>query len=114
MEVLDQLLGFLRQGIDWIFSFILLVWNWVIDQIASVPWSDLGSLIWWKQIMLLLVGGGVGFFLYRAGMEILVAGQQALTALATLLATFVKTLIPIMLAGLVAAAGAWAINSVQL
>lgn len=114
MEALDELLGFLRRGIDWIFSFIILVWTWVIDQIASVPWSNLGALVWWKQIVLVSVGGGVGYFLYRAGREILDAGQKTLASLTTLLATFVKTLIPIAIAGLVAAAGAWTINTVQM
>src|SRR5262249_52419780 len=106
-------IGFVRDGVDFIFSFIQSVWNWVSTQISSVPWSHLGDLVWWKKILLVAIAGGVGYFFYMAGEELFVAGPKTLTSFAGLLGTFVKTLAPIALAGLVAAAGAWAINSVR-
>jgi hypothetical protein len=113
MDLLDQLIDFVSNGINFTIGFIQSVWNWVINQISSVPWNNLGSLVWWKQLLLLGVAGGVGYFFYMAGREIIDAGQKALSSFTSLLSVFVKTLIPIALAGLVAAAGAWAINSVQ-
>ena len=60
-------------------------------------------------------GVAVAFYLlYRAGRELLEAGEKALAALATLLAVFVRTLPPILLAGAAASAGAWVINHVNL
>jgi hypothetical protein len=41
------------------------------------------------------------------------AGEKALSAFATLLTVFVKTLPPILLAGFAAAAGAWVVNNVN-
>jgi hypothetical protein len=68
----------------------------------------------WKVILLVVVGCVVVYFLYRAGRELLEAGEKALSAFATLLTVFVKTLPPILIAGVAAAAGAWVINHVNL
>jgi hypothetical protein len=50
---------------------------------------------------------------YKAIRELLEAGQKALAAVATLLSVLIKTLPPAILAGLAAAAGAWAVNNVN-
>jgi hypothetical protein len=60
-----------------------------------------------------VTGAAVVYFLYRAGRQLLEAGEKALSAFVTLLTVFVRTLPPILLAGAAAAAGAWVVNHVN-
>jgi hypothetical protein len=114
MQIINQLLQFLKQAISAIFNFIQTIWHWSVAQILAVPWQQLGNLPWWKVIILVVTGIVVFYLLYRAGRELLEAGEKALAALATLLAVFVRTLPPVLLAGAAAAAGAWVINHVNI
>jgi phage-related protein len=113
MQLIDQLLNFIRQGLSAVFRFIELVWRWSVEQILSVPWGALGDLPLWKQLLLVIVAAAVIYLLYRAIRELLDAGEKALVAIATLLTVMIKTLPPAILAGLAAAAGAYVINNVN-
>ena len=113
MQILNQLLQFLRQAISAIFNFIQTIWQWSVAQILAVPWQRLGALPWWKVVILAATAGVVAYLLYRAGKELLDAGEKALSAFVTLLTVFVRTLPPILLAGGAAAAGAWVINHIN-
>ena len=113
MEFVDQLIAFLRDGIAAIFRFVEIVWTWSIAQIRAVPWGSLGDLHILEQILLVLVAGVVIYLLYRAARELFDAAQNALAAFATLLGAIVRTLAPVLVAGLTAAAGAWIINNVS-
>lgn len=113
MQFIDQLLAFLRTGLSAIFRFVETIWRWSINEIFKVPWNALGQLELWKQLLLVLTAGVVIYFLYKAVKELLEAGEKALAAFATLLTVFVKTLPPILLAGLAAAAGAWVVNNIN-
>jgi hypothetical protein len=84
-----------------------------MDQIRAVPWDNLGALPLWKIVLLVLVAGVIIYLLYRALRELLDAGQKALAAFATLLSVFVQTLVPVLLAGIAAAVGAWVVNNVS-
>jgi hypothetical protein len=73
-QFFDQLLQFLQQGISAIFRFVQLIWTWTVDQIGTlvqVPWQD-----WplWKQIVVLIVIGGVAWALFKAAKELWEAG----------------------------------------
>jgi phage-related protein len=110
-QVFNQLLQFLQQGIAAIFKFVQLIWTFSVGQISklvSVPWQN-----WplWKQIFLVLVIAGVVWALYKAGKELLEAGERTLAAFAGLLGVLIKTLPHIVLAGLIALGGAWFLNS---
>ena len=113
-QFFDQLLRFLQQGIAAIFRFVELIWGWSVAQISSlmrVPWSD-----WplWKQIFLVFVIVGVVYALYKVAVELWEAGERILAAFATLLGVLVRTLPSVMIAGLVALAGLWVLNNVDL
>ena len=74
-QFFNQLLQFLQHGISAIFRFVQLIWTWSVSQISSlvqVPWQD-----WplWKQILLVLVLGAVGWALYRAAKDLWEAGD---------------------------------------
>lgn len=113
MQFIDQLIAFLRDGIAAIFRFVELIWTWSIEQIRDIPWENLGDLPILKQVLLVIVAGAVIYLLYRAARELFDAAQNALAAFATLLGAIVRTLAPILFAGLTAAAGAWIINNIN-
>jgi hypothetical protein len=113
-QFLNQLLQLLQQGIAAIFRFVELVWSWSVDQIATltrVPWQD-----WplWKQVLLVLIIGGIVYALLKVAVELWQAGERILAAFATLLAVLVKTLPSVMIAGVIALAGLWVLNNVDL
>jgi hypothetical protein len=113
-EILNQILQFLQQGIAAIFRFIQLVWNWSSSQIAklfNVPWEN-----WplWKQLLLAIIAAIVIWVLFTAVMRLWASAVRVLAAFASLLVVLVATLPAILLAGLVALGGLWAVNNVNL
>lgn len=113
-QFFNQLLQFLQQGISAIFRFVRLIWTWSVDQITTlvqVPWQN-----WplWRQILLVLVIGGVAWVLYKAAKELWDAGERILGAFATLLGVLVRTLPRVMIAGLIALGGVWLLNNLDL
>jgi hypothetical protein len=113
MQFINQLLQFLQQGIAAIFRFIRMIWEWSLAQMRAVPWENLGALPFWKIVLLVLVAAVIIYLAYKAVRELLEAGQKALAAFATLLSVFVQTLVPILLAGIAAAVGAYIVNNVN-
>lgn len=114
MQFVNQLLQFLQQGLAAIFRFVQTIWTWSVRQIQEVPWDHLSSMPWWKIVLVVLVAAVIVYLLYQAVKELLEAGEKALSAFATLLTVFVKTLPPVLLAGVAAAVGAWLINHINL
>lgn len=113
-QFLNQLLQLMQQGIDAIFRFVRLIWNWSVDQIlglAQAPWE---SWPLWKQVFLVLVAAGVAWALFRAAKELWDAAERILAAFATLLAALVRTLPSVLLAGVIALGGIWVLNNVDL
>jgi hypothetical protein len=110
-EILDQLLQLLQQGIAAIFRFIQLVWTWSAEQISKMLQSPWEAWPLWKQILLVIVVIAVAYALFIAAMRLWVAGVRVLGAFASLLAAFVYTLPPILIAGAIALAGLWVINN---
>jgi hypothetical protein len=113
-QFLNQLLQLMQQGIDAIFRFVHLIWNWSVDQIVGltqVPWE---SWPLWKQVFLLLVIAGVAWALFRAAKELWDAAERILAAFATLLTVLVRTLPSVLLAGVIALGGIWVLNNADL
>jgi hypothetical protein len=113
-QFLNQLLQLLQQGITAIFRFVELVWSWSVGQISTltrVPWQD-----WplWKQVLLVLIIAGIVYALLKVAVELWQAGERILAAFATLLGVLVKTLPSVMIAGVIALAGLWVLNNVDL
>ena len=113
-QILDQILQFLQQGIAAIFRFIHLVWTWSSAQITrlfDVPWE---SWPLWKQILLVVIAAAVVWILFTAALRLWASAIRVLSAFASLLVALVATLPMILLAGLVALGGLWAVNNVNL
>jgi hypothetical protein len=102
-----------QQGVSAIFKFIQLIWAWSVGQITtlmSVPWQD-----WplWKQVLLVLIAGGVIYALYSVAMQLFEASTRILTAFATLLIALVNTLPSVIVAGAIALGGVWVLNNLD-
>lgn len=113
-QIFDQLVELLQQGIAAIFHFIQLIWTWSVDQITRVfqaPWDSWPIA---KQILVVLVLAAVAFAVYKAAIQLWIAGIGVLRAFASLLVAFVMTLPAILVAGAIALGGLWVINNVNL
>ncbi len=113
-QIFDQFLQFLQQGIAAIFRFVQLVWTWSIDQITKMmqaPWEN-----WpiWKQVLLVIVIAAVAYALFIAARQLWVAGVRVLAAFVSFLGALVYTLPTILIAGVIALAGMWVINNLNL
>jgi hypothetical protein len=113
-QLFNQLIEFMQQGIAAIFRFVQLIWGWSVGQISRVldaPWQN-----WplWKQVLLVLIAAGVVYALYKAAAELWEAGERTLAAFAGLLGALVRTLPNVLIAGLIAMAGIWLINNLDL
>ena len=113
-QIFDQFLQFLQQGIAAIFRFVQLVWTWSIDQITRMMQAPWESWPIWKQVVLVIVIAFVAYFLFIAARQLWYAGVHVLAAFASFLGALVVTLPSILLAGVVALAGLWVINNLNL
>jgi hypothetical protein len=113
-QIFDQFLHFLQQGVAAIFKFVQLVWSWSIGEITrmtQVPWQN-----WplWKQVLFVIVFAAVAYALFIAARQLWVAGVHVLAAFASFLGALVVTLPTILMAGVIALAGLWVINNLNL
>jgi len=113
-QFLNQILQLMQQGIEAIFRFVRLVWNWSVDQIMGLTQAPWGAWPLWKQVFLILVIAGVAWALFRAAKELWDAAERILAAFATLLAALVRTLPSVLLAGVIALGGIWILNNADL
>jgi uncharacterized membrane protein YgcG len=113
-EIIDQFLQFLQQGIAAIIKFVQLVWTWSSAQITKMtqaPWD-----VWplWKQVLLVIVIIAVAYALFIAARQLWIAGVRVLAAFVGFLGALVYTLPAILIAGVIALGGLWAINNLNL
>jgi hypothetical protein len=112
-QVISQIVQFLQQGIAAIFKFFQLIWTWSFGQMVAIFQSDWQSLPIWKIVVLVLVVGGIVYVLYKAAVQLWEAAEKILKAFIGLLGVLVTILPHILIAGLIAAAGAWIIQNVN-
>ena len=113
-QIFDQFLQFLQQGIAAIFRFVQLIWTWSADQITKMMQAPWESWPIWKQILLILVIAAVAYALFIAARQLWVAGVRVLAAFVSFLGALVYTLPTILIAGVMALAGLWVINNLNL
>jgi hypothetical protein len=113
-QIINQIVQFLQQGVAAIFKFLQLVWTWSFGQIITVFQSDWQALPVWKIVVLVIVLAAVAYLLYLAAVQLWEAAVSVFKAFVALLSAFVLVLPYIVIAGLVAFAGAWVIHTVNL
>ena len=114
MEFLNHLQQLLYALFTPLFSYMRDAFQWWLAQVLAVPWGRVGDLPGPKVLLLIASAGIVAYFLFRAARELSRRGEKAFSAFLTLLTVFAKTVPPILIAGLAAAAGAWVVNHVQM
>ncbi len=113
MDFLNDLLGFVEATISGIMHFIGMLLFWSITQIASVPWGALSYLPVWKVMLLSTLTALLLIFVYRMLWAFWEAGEKMMVALILLTTVFIRSLPIILIAGIVAAIGAWVVNNVN-
>ena len=113
-QIFNQVLRFAQQGIAAVFRFVELIWGWSLSQVTKVLHTPWQSWPLWKQFLLVLVVAGVAWVMYKVIKELWESGERTLAAFAGLLGAFIKTLPMVLVAGIIALAGIWVLNNVEL
>jgi hypothetical protein len=113
VQIINQIIQFLQQGIAAVFKFLQLVWTWSFGQIVSVFQSDWQALPIWKILILVVVLGAIAYVLYRAALVLWAAVEALFKAFVALLLAFISVLPQVVIAGLIAFAGGWVIHHVN-
>lgn len=113
-QIIDQIVVFLKMGIEAIFRFFELVWTWSFGQMLAIFQSDWQSLPIWKIAILILAVAAIAYVLYRGIIQLWKAAEQILKAFIGLLTVLVSILPFILIAGLIAAGASWVIQNVTL
>ncbi len=98
MQILNQLLQLLQQGITAIFDIFRTIWTWTISQIlgfVNLPW---GSMPIWKLAVALAIGAIASYLFFKALRDLWDHVEKILKAFAGLLANLV-TVAPYVLGG---------------
>lgn len=113
-QIIDQIVAFLKMGIEAIFRFFELVWTWSFGQMLAIFQSDWQSLPIWKIAILILAVAAIAYVLYRGIIQLWKAAEQILKAFIGLLTVLVSILPFVLIAGLIAAGASWVIQNVTL
>lgn len=113
-QIIDQIVAFLKMGIEAIFRFFELIWTWSFGQMVSIFRSDWQSLPLWKIIVLAIAVIAIAYVLYKGVIQLWKAAEQILKAFVGLLSVLVSILPFILIAGLIAAGASYVIQHVNL
>ena len=113
-QIIDQIVAFLKMGIEAIFKFFELIWTWSFGQMLAIFQSDWQSLPIWKIAVLVLAVVAIAYVLYRGIIQLWKAAEHILRAFIGLLTVLVSILPFILIAGLIAFGASWVIQNVTL
>jgi hypothetical protein len=113
-NIINQIIQLLQQGVAAIFKFLQLVWVWSFGQIVQVFQSDWQALPVWKIVVLVVVVIGIAYLLYQAAVQLWAAVVSLFKSFIALLTAFVLVLPYVVIAGLIAFAGGWVIQSINI
>jgi hypothetical protein len=111
MQIINQLVQFLQQGIAAIFKFIQLVWTWSIGQISQVTQAPWQSWPLWKQVLLVLVLAAVVFRAIQSRQGALGSRRARPCSFRHPARGFRENAPQVVVAGLIALGGLWLINN---
>lgn len=113
MQIVNQVVQFLQQGITAVVKFVQLIWTWSLGQVTQVVQSPWQSWPLWRQALLLVVVAAIIYALFKVAKELWEAGERVLVAFATLIGAFIRTLPQVVIAGLIAMGGIWLVNNLD-
>ena len=113
-QIIDQIVNLLQQGIAAIFKFVDLVWQWSFGQMFEIFQSNWQALPVWKIAILAVVVIAIVYVLYRGFFALWKAAEQIFRAFVELLMVLISILPYVLIAGLIAAAGSYVIQHVNI
>jgi len=113
-QIIDQIVAFLKMGIEAIFRFFELIWTWSFGQMLEIFRSDWQSLPIWKIVVLVIAVAAIVYVLYKGIIQLWKAAESILKAFIGLLSVLVSILPYILIAGLVAFGASWVVQNVTL
>lgn len=112
-QIIDQIVNLLQQGIEAIFRFVQLVWQWSFGQMFEIFSSNWQALPVWKIVVLAIVVIAIVYVLYKGFFALWKAAEQIFRAFVELLMVLVSVLPYVLIAGIIAAAGSYVIQHVN-
>jgi hypothetical protein len=112
-QIIDQIVTLLQQGIEAIFRFVQLVWQWSFGQMFEIFSSNWQALPVWKIVVLAIVVIAIVYVLYKGFFALWKAAEQIFRAFVELLMVLVSILPYVLIAGIIAAAGSYIIQHVN-
>jgi hypothetical protein len=113
-QIIDQTVNLLHQGITAIFRFVELIWHWSFGQMFVILLSNWQALPVWKIAVLAIAVVAIVYVLYRGFFQVWHAAEQIFKAFVELLMVLVAILPYVLVAGIIAAAGSFVIQNVNL
>ncbi len=115
-QVFNEFSRAVQQGVGWLLHIFQLVWNWSFGQVfrAFRHVENISALPVWKQIMLVLVALAIGYLIFVVAMDLWNAIRRILAAIVDLLRTILDDFKYVVIAGVVAFGGAWAVNNLNV
>lgn len=113
-QIIDQIVAFLKMGIEAIFRFFELIWTWSFGQMVEIFRSDWQSLPIWKIVVLVIAVVAIAYVLYKGIIALWKAAESILKAFIGLLSVLVSILPFILIAGLIAFGASWVVKNVTL
>lgn len=112
-QVLNEVAQIAERLAAVIWQVLQFIWNWSFGQIVRMFQMPFNDLPVWKQVLFVLVVVAMAYFLFTVAKDLLRAVQSVLRAIVGLIAALVAMLPQIVLAGLIAFGGAWAITNLN-
>lgn len=112
-KIIKEIVTFLTEGIAITLKFLQMVWTWSFGQIIDIFNSNWQALPIWKIVILVLTIGIIAYYLYTAARQIWSATEDVFKAFVTLLSAFVSVLPYIVISGLAAFGGGYAIQHIN-
>jgi hypothetical protein len=112
-QIIEQIVTLLQQGIEAIFRFVQLVWQWSFGQMFEIFSSNWQALPVWKIVVLAIVVIAIVYVLYKGFFALWKAAEQIFRAFVELLMVLVSILPYVLIAGIIAAAGSYVIQHVN-
>lgn len=115
-QAMDSVVRIIQQVFQWLIQLFQFVWNWSFGQVTAAfrQLPNVASLPIWKQVLLALVALALAYLIYVVALDLWNAVRRIIDGVLGLLRALVDDLVYVLLAGIVAFAGSWAINNLTI
>ena len=112
-QVFNQVGQIAQQLASVIWQVLQFIWGWSFGQVVRMFQMPFNNLPIWKQLIYVIVIVALAYFIYKIFKDLLRAVQSILGAIVSLISALIAMLPQIVLVGLIAFGGAWAITTLD-